>query len=139
MSKFKFSLEKILGIREFEEDQAKLELGKAIQETERIKRQLEYIAQQKIKTSKGFNQTINIDELQSLQLYLNGLDTQKESLLVDLAQAELVVEQKRLLLTQAMQKRKALDKLKEKQLAEFKKEEERAEENFLDDLRRAKN
>ena len=94
MSKFKFTLEKVLRIREFEEEQAKVELGKAIQETERIKRTLEYIARQRVKTNNDLSTTIDIMELQSYQNYIFGLDTKKNQLLEDLAKAELVVEEK---------------------------------------------
>ena len=87
MSKFKFTLEKVLRIREFEEEQAKVELGKAIQETERIKRTLEYIARQRVKTNNDLSTTIDIMELQSYQNYIFGLDAQKNQLLEDLAKA----------------------------------------------------
>ena len=138
MSKFKFTLEKVLRIREFEEEQAKVELGKAIQETERIKRTLEYIARQRVKTNNDLSTTIDIMELQSYQNYIFGLDAQKNQLLEDLEKAELVVEEKRFVLTEAMKKRKALDKMKEKQLDQFKKDQERIEENFLDDMQKKK-
>ena len=138
MSKFKFTLEKVLRIREFEEEQAKVELGKAIQETERIKRTLEYIARQRVKTNNDLSTTIDIMELQSYQNYIFGLDAQKNQLLEDLEKAELVVEEKHFVLTEAMKKRKALDKMKEKQLDQFKKDQERIEENFLDDMQKKK-
>jgi len=77
-------------------------------------------------------------ELQSYQNYIFGLDAQKNQLLEDLAKAELVVEEKRFVLTEAMKKRKALDKMKEKQLDQFKKDQERIEENFLDDMQKKK-
>ena len=41
MKKFVFSLQKVLELKEYEEDKAKLELGKAVAEVERIKRLLE--------------------------------------------------------------------------------------------------
>ncbi|MCR5699019.1 MAG: flagellar export protein FliJ [Treponemataceae bacterium] len=138
MPKFKFTLEKVLRIREFEEEQAKVELGKAIQETERIKQTLEYVAKQRVKANHDLSTTIDIIQLQSYQNYIMGLDAQKDQLLEQLAQAELVVEEKRLLLTEAMKKRKALDKMKEKQLEQFKKDQERIEENFLDDMQKKK-
>lgn len=134
MAKFKFSLEKILGIREFEEEQAKIELGKAIAETDRIKNNLKYIAQEKVKYSAEISKTIDLSYLTSVQNYIKGLDVQTEELLVELTQAELIVDEKRNSLTEAMQKRKALDKLKEKKFEEFKRDEDRAEENVLDDL-----
>ena len=134
MAKFKFTLEKILKIREFEEDKAKAELGKAISESEKIKNNLKYIAQQKVKYNAEMGTTLELSYLKSIEDYLKGLEVQKENLLQELAQAELIVEEKRKLLTEAMQKRKALEKVKEKQFEQFKYDQERAEENALDDM-----
>ena len=134
MAKFKFSLEKILKIREFEEEQAKIELGKAIAETERLKQNLKNIAQQRVKYSREIGNSLDLAYLSSIENYIKGLDVQKENFLEQLAQAELVVEEKQKLMTEAMQRRKALDKLKEKQFNQFKYEQELAEENILDDM-----
>ncbi|MCR4790954.1 MAG: flagellar export protein FliJ [Treponemataceae bacterium] len=139
MNKFHFSLEKVLNIREFEEEEAKIELGKAVSVVNQINSQLEFIAQERVKNNLARKEETDFTLLFTIENYIKGLDARKEKLLNELAQAELVVEEKRILYTQAMQKRKALDKLKEKQMAEYKRLSELEEEKILDDLKIKKN
>ena len=47
MKKFKFSLEKVLSLREFEEKQAQIELGKAQSVVNDINEQLKFIASER--------------------------------------------------------------------------------------------
>ena len=49
MKKFVFSMEKILDLREYEEKQAQIELGKAIADAEKIRQQLNFVATEKAK------------------------------------------------------------------------------------------
>ena len=69
----------------------------------------------------------------AVENYVNRLDLRKEELLEQLAAAELTIEEKRNIFTAAMQKRSVLDKLKEKQFAQWRKESMSAEENALED------
>ena len=62
------------------------------------------------------------------------LESQKEELLKQLAQAKLVSEEKRAVLAEIMKKTTALEKLKEKQLEDWIEESDKEEENFIDDL-----
>ena len=74
-----------------------------------------------------------IRSLMTVENYVNRLDLRKEELLEQLAAAELTIEEKRKSFTAAMQKRSVLDKLKEKQFAQWRKESMSAEENALED------
>ncbi len=134
MKKFSFNLQKILTLREFEEKQAQIELAKAISKADTIQSELKNIAVQKHKQSQSYTQTSDILFLQSVENYINRLDLRTEELLEDLARAQLVIEEKRLLMAEKMKNRKVLSKLKEK-----KKEEHRAdvllnEEIIMDDI-----
>jgi flagellar FliJ protein len=135
MKKFKFSLEKVLMIREFEEKEAQIELGKAISVVNELNNKLKYIALERIKSNESRANSSDLNFLMSVENYINGLDFQKEQLLEQLAQAELVVEEKRKIMIEAMQKRKALDKLKENQYKNYKKELLHEEEKILDEIK----
>jgi flagellar FliJ protein len=134
MKKFVFSLQKVLELREYEEDKAKLELGKAVAEVERLKRLLEENARNRVAANQSRKDTTDISLLLSIENYIIGLDAKKENLLEELTMAQMVFEEKRDLYTKAMQDREVLSKLKEKQLSEYKKEVLKEEENALDDI-----
>ena len=134
MKKFVFSLQKVLELREYEEDKAKLELGKAVAEVERLKRLLEENARNRIAANQSRKDTNDISVLLSIENYIIGLDSKREKLLEELTMAQMVFEEKRDLYTKAMQDREVLSKLKEKQLSEYKKEVLKEEENALDDI-----
>lgn len=134
MKKFVFSLQKVLELREYEEDKAKLELGKAVAELERIKRLLQEVAQNREKANLSRKDTTDVIVLMNIENYIIGLDAKKEKLLEELTMAQMFFEEKRDLYTKAMQDREVLSKLKEKQLSEYKKEVLKEEENALDDI-----
>ena len=134
MKKFVFSLQKVLELREYEEDKAKLELGKAVTELERIKRLLQEVAQNRVKANLSRKDTTDVIVLMNIENYIIGLDAKKEKLLEELTMAQMFFEEKRDLYTKAMQDREVLSKLKEKQLSEYKKEVLKEEENALDDI-----
>lgn len=134
MKKFVFSLQKVLELREYEEDKAKLELGKAVAEVERLKRLLEENARNRVAANQSRKDTTDVIILMNIENYIIGLDEKKEKLLEELTMAQMVFEEKRDLYTKAMQDREVLSKLKEKQLSEYKKEVLKEEENALDDI-----
>ena len=135
MKKFKFSLEKVLKIREFEEKEAQIELGKALAVVNDLNAQLKYIAEERIKSNESRANSSDLSFLMAVENYINGLDYKKEQLLEQLAQAQLVVEEKQKIMIEAMQKRKALDKLKENQFKDYKKELLQEEEKILDEIK----
>jgi len=134
MKKFVFSLQKVLELREYEEDKAKLELGKAVAELERIKRLLEENARNRVAANQSRKDTNDVIILMNIENYIIGLDAKKEKLLEELTMAQIFFEEKRDLYTKAMQDREVLSKLKDKQLSEYKKEILKEEENALDDI-----
>ena len=95
MKKFVFSMEKILDLREYEEKQAQIELGKAIGDAEKIRQQLNFVALEKANMLSMDISGTSINERLVHENYLVRLDRQKEILLEELAAAELIVEEKR--------------------------------------------
>lgn len=134
MKKFVFSMEKILDLREYEEKQAQIELGKAIGDAEKIRQQLNFVATEKAKMLSMDISGTSINERLVHENYLVRLDRQKEILLEELAAAELIVEEKRAVFAEALKKRKVLSNLKEKQLQQYKKEKQLEEDNSVDDI-----
>lgn len=133
MKRFSFNLQKLLQLREFEEKNAKTALAAAVSEAERIKNELKSIAIERVRVNKTRNENVDTLFLITLEHYVNRLDVRKEELLENLAEAELLIEQRRAVFAAAMQKRSVLDKLKEKQYLSWRKENARAEESALED------
>ncbi len=133
MKRFSFNLQKLLQLREFEEKNAKTALAAAVSEAERIKNELKSIALERVRVNKTRNENVDTLFLITLEHYVNRLDVRKEELLENLAEAELLIEQRRAVFAAAMQKRSVLDKLKEKQYLTWRKENAKAEESALED------
>lgn len=133
MKRFSFNLQKLLQLREFEEKNAKTALAAAVSEAERIKNELKSVALERVRVNKTRNENVDTLFLITLEHYVNRLDVRKEELLENLAEAELLIEQRRVLFAAAMQKRSVLDKLKEKQYLTWRKENAKAEESALED------
>ena len=134
MKRFSFSMQKILDIREFTERQAQIELGQAVAEVNRINEELESVAQEKLRMLQINLKSASLNEFLVHENYMKRLELAKERLLEELAAAQLVVDEKREIFAEAMKQRKILSNLKEKQLAQYKKEALVAEDNAVDDL-----
>lgn len=134
MKQFKYELQEVLEFRQFEQEQAEAELGKALAVETEINNNLELLAQQFIASKESLKNSKNFEDVVSLNRYKELLDYQKEELLNQLAQAKLVTEEKRKILTECMKKTSALDKLKEQQFEEYKKDVAKKEKSFIDEL-----
>lgn len=134
MAKFSFELQEVLDFRNFEQDQAQVELGKALAVENEINQNLNKIAmqyaslKQQLKGETDFSVVINNAKFKNL------LDYQKEELLKQLAQAKLVTEEKRQILQECMKKTTALEKLKEQQYEDFKQIEDYEEKKNMEEL-----
>lgn len=137
MKRFNFSLQKVLDLREYEEDQAKLDLAAAIAEANRIQAELEHIAREMVAAG-AVRITSDIPAMQANEAYKVRLKLRKGELLEELAQAELVIEQKREVFAEKMRDRKVITKLREKALADYNAEVLKDEEQANDDLSNAK-
>ena len=134
MKKFTYSLQKVLNLREFEESQAEIELGKAVSYAESLRRELKILAEKRLENSRKQFAVMDITLMQQAEYYGSYLDLKKEELLTELTQAELAVEEKRKDFLVALQNRKTLESLKDKQFALYKKEIQRQEDVILDDI-----
>ncbi|MBO5136882.1 MAG: flagellar export protein FliJ [Spirochaetaceae bacterium] len=126
-------MQKILDLREFEEKQAQIELGKAVAEVNRIQQELEVIAAERLRMVQVCNNS-DVYDMITNERYIFRLDANRDKLLEELAAAQLVAEKKRTIFAEAMKNRKVLSKLKEKQFATYKRENQQIEDVVSDDL-----
>ena len=131
---FKFELQDVLDFRNFEKEQAEAELAKALSVETEIQNNLNNIAVQFVSLKKTAETFTDFEEIAAANKHKNFLEYQKEELLKQLAQAQLVSAEKRAVLAEIMKKTTALEKLREQQQTAFKEEEDRAEAEMIDDL-----
>ena len=138
MKKFTFELEKVLEYRNFERQQAEGELAKALAVETEINNNLEYIARQYNALKQSMKGSLDFQDVMSQNRFNNLLSFQKEELLKQLAEAKLVTEEKRKILTECMKKTTALEKLKEQKLEEYKAAADYEEAELMDEMATAK-
>jgi flagellar FliJ protein len=137
MKPFSFGLQKVLDLRKYHEDEARIELGRAIGILAGIEGNIRAVGQERVRAAEeqysSAEGTGNLVQMRQYAFYILRLDNTKEQLLKDAALAELKVEEAREAFVQASSERKVLDKLKEKLRKEYRKEFFAEETKILDD------
>ena len=136
--KFTFELQDILDFRNFEKEEAEADLAKALSKESEINSKLQNIASQFIVLKKTVDSTSNFEDIAAASTHKKFLEYQKEELLQELAQAQIVTAEKRAVLAEIMKKTTALEKLKEKEETAYKETVEKEEADLIDDLANAK-
>lgn len=134
MKKFKFELEQLLNLREYEQEQAQIELGKAVSVETKIQADLDTLAQQYAAVKKMGEGERDFAKIAEAQQFFSFVKYQQEKLFEQMAQAKLVTEEKRAAFNAAMQKTERLKKLRELKLEEHKAAQKKEEAKFLDDI-----
>jgi flagellar FliJ protein len=135
MKRFVFKLEKILQLRKYEEQEAKIELGRALGALAAIEGQIFSLAEERSRNAAAqFSPSNSANMIRQYMLYLLRLDQKKEELLKDAALAEQKVEEAREVFKAAFQNRQMLDKLREKKEKEYKEAREAEENKAIDDI-----
>ena len=134
MAKFVFELQEILDFRNFEQEQAQIELGKALAVENEINQNLNNIAQQYTALKQSMKGVTDFNLVLAQNNHINLLEYQKEELLKRLAEAKLVTEEKRQILQECMKKTSALEKLKDNQYEEYKQQLEAEEKKNIEEL-----
>ena len=135
MKAFSFNLEKVLNLRKFYEDEAKIELGRAVGILAEIELNIKSVAEERHKAAAAqFSPSNSAAMIQQYMFYLLRLDNTTEELLRQAALAELKVEEARDVFIEASRERKVLDNLKEKRLKEYRKLKLDNETKALDDI-----
>ena len=120
MKKFKFNLEKVLQLRKFKEEECKMALGRAVSILEMIENEIKLTAVKRHNAAS--NRFKNVNEITSWEYYIIRLDQEAEKLAEKAVQAQMAVEEKRALYLESLKDVKAMEKLKEKQQKEYRKE-----------------
>ena len=135
MKPFTFNLEKVLNLRKYYEDEAKIELGRAVGVLAELEKKILALAVERSRAAAAqFDSENSAAEMQQYMFYILRLDSTKEALLIEAAQAELKVEEAREVFIEASRERQVLDKLKEKRQKEYRKTRLNEETKVLDDI-----
>ena len=135
VKRFSFDLEKFLKLRQFREQEARIELGRAISALSEIERRILSLAEERVRAAAAqFSPHNSAAMIRQYMFYLIGLDNTREQLLKDAALAEQKVEEARTAYIEASRDRKALDKLKEKREKEYRKETLAEDAKALDEI-----
>ena len=135
MKPFSFKQEKLLKLQKFHEDEAKLELGRAIGVLAELEARIRLLAEERVRAAASqFSSGNTAAMIQQYMFYLIRLDNTKEQLLEEAAMAELKVEEARNVFLEASKERKVLDNLKEKKQKEYRKLMFAEETKTLDDI-----
>jgi flagellar FliJ protein len=144
VKRFSFNLEKVLELRQYREQEAKNELGRAISILTAIENNIKQNALVHSRAVQerftGINAAEHNGALSMLAWdnYILRLEQEAERLMEEAAQAELVVEEKRAQYLEASRELKVMEKLREKREKEYRKEFFAAETRELDDMWRDK-
>jgi flagellar FliJ protein len=132
---FHFSLEKVLRLRTYREQEAKIDLGRAIGVLSEIENQIKAVAEDRYRAAaERFAPGNDALKMTRYERYIQRLDQARDQLLEEAARAELAVEEKRARYLEASRDRKVLDKLREKREKEYRKEMFAEETKTLDDI-----
>jgi flagellar FliJ protein len=135
MKRFHFSLEKVLELKAYREQEAEVELGRAIGALSQIENRIKTVAEDRYRAAaERFLPDNDALKILNYENYILRLDQERDKLLEDAARAELVVEEKRNLFLEASRDRKVLDKVRERREKEYRKEMFAEETKVLDDM-----
>jgi|WetSurMetagenome_2_1015567.scaffolds.fasta_scaffold190748_2 flagellar protein FliJ len=134
MKKFSFPLESVLKYRKILQDQAELELGRAMAAEHQLQVKLDGIALQYAEVKKQTAGSKDFTVISTANQFYALLDMQKELLFNQMAEAKVVSEQKRKLLQDAVQKTQSLEKLRSRLSDEWKQAAAAEDEDLADDV-----
>jgi flagellar FliJ protein len=138
MKRFTFSLEKVLELRRWSEQEAKQELGRAVGILNGLERRIEELAVERYKAAaEQFSPGNSAAVIRQYTLYLLRLDGVTEELLKEAALAAQKVEEAREFFLEASRELKVMEKLREKREKEYNKETLAEEAKMLDERKAA--
>lgn len=138
MASFRFRLQKLLDLKQQMEDKVKNELGLAIKAHEEERRKLAEIDAGILRLSEDFRNacsgTIRPEKIQEIRAWLEVQKNARERQLEVVKRSSENVDKIRARLVAAMQERKVLANLREKEFERFRKQEEMNERKLTDEL-----
>jgi len=138
MAAFIFRLQKLLNLKQQLEEKAKNELGLAIRAHELEKQKLSVLETGIMRLSNDFRQacsgTIRPERIQAIRTWLEVQKTARERQLDAVKRSGENVDNTRVKLIAAMQEKKILSNLKDKEFEKFLRQEARNEQKLTDEL-----
>lgn len=139
MSSFHFRLETLLRLRKAQRDQRRADLAKAIRAEEMLRVQDQSVAQQQLQAAQRGRRlkspgAADVDALLHAHRYELVLAAQRRQLATQIAQIQAEAERRRQLLVEADRELRVLEKLRERQAATHRLQEQRLEAKQLDEV-----
>jgi flagellar FliJ protein len=135
MKRFKFTLQRVLDLRAHKEDEAAIELGRAMGALAELENRINSCAEERVRAaSERFLSSNRATDILAWENYILRLDAEKERLLEEAAAAELAVEEKRNAYIEASREKKVLDKVREKRFKEYRRNSGKEEIKTVDDI-----
>lgn len=133
MEQYKFRLQKLLDIRIDKEEESKRNFKEAQSEKLKVQEKLSNLKENYAK-HRNMTGAESVIERKIKHLYLNSINFSISETTDDLKSKEKILEDKRLELKQKQIDRKTVESLKEKQMAEFTKEQDLIEQKMNDEF-----
>lgn len=135
MERFKFALEHVLKYRQNLEDQEKISLAKAMQRVRQEEGAARQLHEEKYRSISSFDiRVADLMYMRQHESYMSLLDLRIQNQQKQLAKAEKACNTARVRVVDAASKRKVLERLKDKQWAEYQQEQLKAEQKVLDEV-----
>lgn len=133
MQRFNFKFEKIRKLRAWGEEEARLDLGRAVSERNIIESELRKTAEKRVEAINTPGARQNLNTLRVYEAYFSKLDSDKERLLREAAEVDIKVDAAREVWQTAKSELQTLENVKDKRFAAYRKESFAAEERELED------
>jgi flagellar FliJ protein len=130
---YRFRLERVRALRERREEQAKQEFAVALRLRQECQQEVER-ADDRIVQAQRAQIRAAAEDLHAHQSYLERMENARKLALEELAHTESELEDRRIALTKASQDREALERLKEKGLADHLREIARIDQITTDEI-----
>lgn len=138
MAGFAFKLNGLLNVKGKIEEQKKIELGKALSNLSYEQEKLNEIKNRRAQViesqREAVKNVVNIANYTQMNNFIKQLDKQEGYQLVKIKQAEIIVNERKEELMEAMKERKSLEKLKENEQIAYNKEVLMKEQKIVDEI-----
>jgi len=138
MKKFQFSMEKVLEYKSHMEDTEKTILQEMRSSQRALQDELSTVnrkyEQYRLNCDKKYASGVSVWEIVVIREYMEELKKQTERLLIAIEKSEQEIERQIGKILGISREKSSIEKLKEKQLEEYRKEQSKAEEVFIDDF-----
>ncbi|WP_020612480.1 flagellar export protein FliJ [Sediminispirochaeta bajacaliforniensis] len=134
MKRFQFALESILELRQWEERQKEINLGKIIGECVTVRRQIEERTMQERQSFLDRREGFDLEELLEIEHFGRRMRCERQELSIRLEDLEAKRAEAQHEFLEASRKRKVLEKLKERKAEIHRKQELAVQQRSLDEI-----